>query len=286
MARFIQAVVAKHGLAKQPIVVVNLPGDAGAEGFLDVKEDSGNAHKLIITLSNLFTTPLATGVPFNWRDLTPLQMLALDQFVLWVHEASPHQSARGWFDALRSGAPGSMRMGGTGARQEDRLVTLMFEKAAGRRIAYLPFKGGGEVVVQLVARRVDATVNNPIEAEPHWRAGKLRPLCVMARQPMPYRQKVTASLSWADVPPCTSAGLPVHYQMLRGLFMPPGVSAEQVRYYLELFARVRALPDWKDFMAKGAFDPTAMTGQTYVDWLGRAEQTHRALMKEAGLLAR
>jgi tripartite-type tricarboxylate transporter receptor subunit TctC len=152
MARFIQAVVAKHGLAKQPIVVVNLPGDAGAEGFLDVKEDSGNAHKLIITLSNLFTTPLATGVPFNWRDLTPLQMLALDQFVLWVHEASPHQSARGWFDALRSGAPGSMRMGGTGARQEDRLVTLMFEKAAGRRIAYLPFKGGGEVVVQLVAR--------------------------------------------------------------------------------------------------------------------------------------
>ena len=82
MARFIQGVVAKHKLMAQPIVVVNKSGGAGAEGFLDVKGDKGNAHKIVITLSNLFTTPLATGVPFNWRDLTPVQMLALDQFVL------------------------------------------------------------------------------------------------------------------------------------------------------------------------------------------------------------
>jgi hypothetical protein len=73
MARFIQGVVAKHKLMKQPIVVVNKSGGAGAEGFLDVKGDKGNPHKIVITLSNLFTTPLATGVPFNWRDLTPVR---------------------------------------------------------------------------------------------------------------------------------------------------------------------------------------------------------------------
>jgi putative tricarboxylic transport membrane protein len=73
MARFIQGVVAKNKLMKQPIVVVNKSGGAGAEGFLDVKGDKGNPHKIIITLSNLFTTPLATGVPFNWRDMTPVR---------------------------------------------------------------------------------------------------------------------------------------------------------------------------------------------------------------------
>ena len=62
MARFIQGVAAKNNLTKQPIVVVNKSGGAGAEGFLDVKNDKGNPHKIIITLSNLFTTPLATGV--------------------------------------------------------------------------------------------------------------------------------------------------------------------------------------------------------------------------------
>src|SRR5882672_12677949 len=73
MARFIQGIAAKHRLMKQPMVVINKAGGAGAEGFLDVKESKGDPHKLIITLSNLFTTPLATHTPFNWRDLTPVQ---------------------------------------------------------------------------------------------------------------------------------------------------------------------------------------------------------------------
>src|SRR5262245_23396468 len=60
MARFLQGVIAKNNLMKQPLIVVNKSGGAGAEGFLDVKESKGDPHKLIITLSNLFTTPLAT----------------------------------------------------------------------------------------------------------------------------------------------------------------------------------------------------------------------------------
>ena len=65
MARAIQGIVAKHNLMKQSMVVVNKSGGAGAEGFLDVKGAKGDGHKIIITLSNLFTTPLATDVPFN-----------------------------------------------------------------------------------------------------------------------------------------------------------------------------------------------------------------------------
>src|SRR5438132_5944200 len=88
MARLIQGIVAKHQLMKQPLIVVNKAGGAGAEGFLDVKGAKGDPHKIVITLSNLFTTPLATGVPFNWRDMTPVAMMALDQFVLWVNVAT------------------------------------------------------------------------------------------------------------------------------------------------------------------------------------------------------
>ena len=84
MARTIQGIITKHNLMKQPLVVINKSGGAGGEGFLDVKTANNNPHKIIITLSNLFTTPLATGIPFNWKDLTPVAMLALDEFVLWV----------------------------------------------------------------------------------------------------------------------------------------------------------------------------------------------------------
>ncbi|WP_119353172.1 Bug family tripartite tricarboxylate transporter substrate binding protein [Azohydromonas sediminis] len=285
MARFIQGVVAKHNLMKQPIVVVNKGGGAGAEGFLDVKGDKGNPHKIIITLSNLFTTPLGTAVPFNWRDLTPVAMLALDNFVLWVNAESPYQTPKQFFDALKAGPDRSLKMAGTGSKQEDQIITVALEKAAGKKMSYIPYPGGGQVATQLVGKHVDATVNNPIEAEGHWRAGKLRALCVFDSKPLPYKEKVTATQAWGDLPTCSSAGIPVEYTMLRGIFMTPGATPEQVKFYVDLFDKVRALPEWKEFMAKGAFNQTSMSGQPYFDWLARTEQQHRVLMKEAGFLA-
>jgi tripartite-type tricarboxylate transporter receptor subunit TctC len=285
MARFIQGVVAKNNLMKQPLVVVNKAGGAGAEGFLDVKGDKGNPHKIIITLSNLFTTPLATGVPFNWRDMTPVSMMALDEFVLWVNAESPYQTPKAFFDAVKAGNDRFIKMGGTGSKQEDQIITVMLEKAAGKKITYIPYGGGGQVATQLVGKHVDATVNNPIEAETHWRAGKLRALCVFDSQKLPYKDKLTATQSWNDLPTCTSAGIPIEYTMLRGIFQPPGVTAEQTKFYVDLLAKVRETPEWKDFMNKGAFKQTSLSGQEYFDWLGRAEQAHRVLMKDAGFIA-
>ena len=284
MARFIQGVVAKNKLMAQPLVVVNKSGGAGAEGFLDVKGDPGNPHKIVITLSNLFTTPLATGVPFNWRDMTPVSMMALDQFVLWVNEESPHKTAKAFLDAVKAQPANTFKMGGTGSKQEDQIITVMIEKAAGKKLTYIPFKGGGDVAVQLVGKHIDSTVNNPIEAESHWRAGKLRPLCVMDKVKMPYKAKLTATMAWQDVPTCVSAGLPVDYTMLRGIFMPPGVTPDQLKFYVDLLAKVRALPEWKEFMEKGAFNQTSMSGAEFSDWLGKTEQLHRTLMKEAGFI--
>ena len=65
-------------------------------------------------------------------------------------------------------------MAGTGSKQEDQIITVALEKATGTKFIYVPFKGGGEVAVQLVGGHVNSTVNNPIEAVAQWRAGKLR----------------------------------------------------------------------------------------------------------------
>src|SRR6266498_4483234 len=123
MARFIQGIVAKNKLMKQPMVVINKAGGAGAEGFLDVKEAKGDPHKIIITLSNLFTTPLATNTPFNWRDLTPVKMMALDQFVLWVNAETPYKTAKDYVAAGKAGSNNKFKMGGTGSKQEDQNIT-------------------------------------------------------------------------------------------------------------------------------------------------------------------
>jgi putative tricarboxylic transport membrane protein len=286
MARLIQGIVVKHNLMKQPLVVVNKAGGAGAEGFLAVKDAKGDPHKIIITLSNLFTTPMATGVPFNWKDMTPVAMLALDQFVLWVNADTPYKTANEYIAAAKAAGPNKFKMAGTGSKQEDQILTVGLEKATGTKFIYIPFKGGGDVAVQLVGKHVDSTVNNPIEAVAQWRAGSLRPLCVFDDTRMPYKTKVTDTMSWGDIPTCKEAGVPTDYVMLRGIFMAPGVTPEQQAYYVELMKKVTATPDWKEFMEKGAFNQTFMAGTDYVKWLTGAELNHRALMTEAGFLAK
>ena len=285
MARFIQGVVAKNNLMKQPLIVVNKGGGAGAEGFLEVKGAKGDPHKIIITLSNLFTTPMATGVPFNWKDLTPVSMMALDQFVLWVNAESPYKTAKEYVEAVKKAGPNKFKMGGTGSRQEDQIITVAIEKQTGTKFTYIPFKGGGDVAVQLVGKHIDSSVNNPIEAVAQWRGGKLRPLCVFDDERMPYKQKVTESMSWYDIPPCKQAGLDVDYVMLRGIFMAPGVTEDQKVFYVGLMKKVRETPEWKEFMEKGAFNTTALMGDDYRTWVAKEEQRHQQLMKEAGFLA-
>jgi putative tricarboxylic transport membrane protein len=286
MARFIQGTVAKHQLMKQPIVVVNKSGGAGAEGFLDVKGSKGDPHKIIITLSNLFTTPLATGVPFNWKDLTPVSMLALDEFVLWVNADAPYKTAKEYLDAVKAGKNNQFKMGGTGSKQEDQIITVALDKFTGKKFTYVPFKGGGDVAVQLVGNHVNSSVNNPIEAVAHWRGGKLRPLCVFDNKRMPYKEKLTDTMSWGDIPTCKESGVDVEYLMLRGIFMPSGVKQEHVDFYVDLFKKLRDTPEWKDFMEKGAFNQTFLTGKEYASWVEKAENTHKALMKDAGFLAK
>jgi putative tricarboxylic transport membrane protein len=284
MARLLQSIVQKHKLMKQPLIVVNKSGGAGAEGFLAIKDAKGDPHKLVITLSNLFTTPLATGVPFNWKDLTPVAMLALDQFVLWVNADSAHKTATDYVGAVKGAGPKKYKMGGTGSKQEDQIITVALERATGAKFTYIPFKGGGEVAVQLVGKHIDSSVNNPIEAVAHWRGGKLRPLCVFDDQRMPYKEKVAGQQSWADIPSCKEAGVPVDYVMLRGIFAAPGAQKEAVDYYVALFTKVRETPEWKKFMADGAFNTSFMSGAEFVQWLEKAEAIHRGLMQEAGFL--
>ena len=286
MARLIQGIVIKHKLMNQPLIVVNKSGGAGAEGFLEIKGAKGDPHKIVITLSNLFTTPMATGVPFNWKDMTPVAMMALDQFVLWVNAETPYKNAKEYVAAVKAAGPLKMKMGGTGSKQEDQIITVGLEKATGTKFIYIPFKGGGEVAVQLVGKHIDSSVNNPVEAVAQWRAGKLRALCVFDDKRMTYKAKITDTQAWSDIPTCKESGIPMDYQMLRGIFMPAGVTADQKGFYVNLIQKIRATPEWVDFMEKGAFNQTYMAGADFEKWVASAETIHHGLMQEAGFLAK
>jgi putative tricarboxylic transport membrane protein len=279
MARLIAGIVEKHKFSPRPIIVVNKAGGAGAEGFLHVKGKKGDAHTMVITLSNLFTTPLHTGVPFNWKDLTPIARMALDEFILWVNAETPYKTAKEYLAAVKERSGGDrMKMGGTGSAQEDQILTIQLEQATGTKFTYVPFKGGGEVCVNLVGKHVDSTVNNPIECVSHWKASRVRPLAVFdtARIAVP---------EWKDIPTVKEAlGADISYLMLRGIFGPPDMPREALEWYQSLLKKVYESPEFKDYLNQGALKAAWETGPEFVKWLGEADQLHRDLMAKGGLL--
>jgi putative tricarboxylic transport membrane protein len=283
MAQLIQGIIQKHNLMPVSMVVISKKGGSGAEGFLYVKNAKADPHKLIITLSNLFTTPLATGSPFSWKDYTPIAMMALDEFVLWVNSKTAYKTPDEYIAAVKK-AGGKMKMGGTGSKQEDQIITAAIEQKTGDKFTYVPYAGGGEVCTQLVGEHIDSTVNNPVECVAHWRAGTVRPLCVFDAKPMPYPAKMTSDMSWQDIPPCKSKGLDIEYLMLRGVMTAPGVSKDAVDYYIDVLKKVRETPEWHAYMEKGAFNQSFMTGAEFQKWLSDAAAEHHQLMEKAGFL--
>jgi putative tricarboxylic transport membrane protein len=277
MARLIAGLAEKHKLSPRPIIAVNKSGGAGAEGFLHVKGKKGDAHTIVITLSNLFTTPLHTGIPFSWKDLTPVARIALDEFILWVNAETPYKTAGEYLAAVKAKG-GTMKMGGTGSAQEDQIITIQIEQSLGVKFIYVPFKGGGEVCVNLVGKHVDSTVNNPIECVSHWKAGRVRPLAVFDSARIPVAE-------WKDIPTVKEAlGADITYLMLRGIFGPPDMPAEAVAWYQDLLKKVAETPEFKDYMQQGALKPAWLVGPEFTGWLGREEQVHRDLMTKGGLL--
>ncbi len=283
MARLIALLVEKYKLSPRPLIVVNKAGGAGAEGFTSVKAKAGDAHTIIITLSNLFTTPLHTGVPFNWKGLTPVARLALDEFILWVNTDRPDKkefkTVKDYIAAVKEASGGDkMKMGGTGAAQEDQIITIQLEQALGIKFIYVPFKGGGEVCVNLVGNHIDSTVNNPIECVGQWKGGKVRPLAV-------FDTKRLAAPGWGDIPTIKEAlGADISYLMLRGIFGAPSMPADAVAYYQGMLQKVYETPEFKEYLAQGALNPAWQTGPEFVKWLESAESLHKDLMSKGGLL--
>jgi putative tricarboxylic transport membrane protein len=284
MARMMQAAIQKNKLMSQPMVVSLKGGASGAEALMYMKSGSGDPHKVLIAYSLIYMLPLSAKIPFNWRELTPVSVIALDQFVLWDNTTLPYKNVKEFVAAAKAANP-PFKMGGTGSKREDHVLTVFMEKRTGAKFAYLPYKSGGEAATQLVGNHTQSNVNNPSENLEVWRAGQVRALCVFDKERMQYKAKVTDKQSWNDIPTCKEEGLDVQYLMLRAMFLPGKVTAEQRAFYIELFRKVTQTADYKDYLEKQALKPVFLIGAEMLKFLEEDDTLNKNLMTEAGFVA-
>jgi putative tricarboxylic transport membrane protein len=285
MARMMQAAIQKNKLMKQPMVVSLKGGASGAEALMYMKSSAGDPSKVLIAYSLIYMLPLSAKIPFDWRDLTPVSVLALDEFVLWTNMQVPYKTVKEYTAAAAKADPPFL-MGGTGSKREDHVLTVFLEKKTGAKFAYLPYKSGGEAATQLVGNHTQSNVNNPSENLEVWRAGQVRALCVFAKERMAYKTKVTEKMSWNDIPTCKQEGVDVTYQMLRAMFLPGNMTPEQTAFYVDLFRKLTKTAEYKDYMEKQALKPVFLAGPEMLKFLEEDEALNKGLMTEAGFVAK
>jgi tripartite-type tricarboxylate transporter receptor subunit TctC len=283
MARMMQAAVQKNNLMKQPMIVTLKGAASGAEALLYMKGSDGDANKVLIAYSLIYMLPLSAKIPFNWRELTPVSVIAMDQFVLWDNAEGPKTVKD--FIAAAKASSSPFKMGGTGSKREDHVLTVFMEKKTGAKFAYLPYKSGGEAATQLVGKHTESNVNNPSENLEVWRAGQVRALCVFDKERIAYKTKVTDTQSWNDIPTCKEEGLDMQYLMLRAMFLPGKVKPEETAFYIDLFKKVTQTAEYKDYMEKQALKPVFLTGKDMLKFLEDDDKVNKDLMTEAGFVA-
>ncbi|MBI2218315.1 MAG: tripartite tricarboxylate transporter substrate binding protein [Candidatus Rokubacteria bacterium] len=270
-ARFISGLIEKHKLAPVPFVPLNKAGGAGAVAMEHVRGKSGDPHTIMITLSSFVMTPIIQKLPFSYKDFTPISLVALDNFFLWVQKDSPWKSVKEFVAAAQKE---SLTVAGTGSKQEDELIFTFFEQKADLKpFKYVPFKGGGTVAANLVGGQVKATVNNPSEGLPHY-PGKLRPLATFATE----RHKG----QFADLPTMKELGYDISYQMMRGIFGPPKMPVEAREYYAGLMKKVFDLEDFQAFLDKNVLDARYLAGDEFGRWVGGYNDVHVQVIQKAG----
>jgi tripartite-type tricarboxylate transporter receptor subunit TctC len=285
MARMIQAAIQKHNLMKQPMVVSLKGGASGAEALMYMKSSDGDPNRMLLAYSLIYMLPLSAKIPFNWRDLSPIAVTAMDEFVLWDNTELPYKNVKEFIDAAKA-SPQPFKMGGTGSKREDHILTVFMEKKTGAKFAYLPYKSGGEAATQLVGNHTASNVNNPSENLEVWRAGQVRALCVFDKERIAYKTKVTDKQSWNDIPTCKEEGLDVQYLMLRAFFLPGKVTPEQSAFYIDLLKKVSETPEYKEYMEKQALKPIFLTGKDMLNFLEEDDKQNSSLMNEAGFVAK
>ena len=141
----------------------------------------------------------------------------------------------------------------------------MMEQAFGVKFTYVPFKGGGDVAVELVGKHTNSSVNNPSEAVSHWKAGRLRPLATIDHERI-------ALPDWDKIPTMKEAtGVDMSYLMLRGIFAAPGIKKEQQDFYVGVLQKLTETPEWKKYITDNGLKSAFLTGPDLVKWVGEQE---------------
>ncbi|MFC4166105.1 Bug family tripartite tricarboxylate transporter substrate binding protein [Teichococcus aestuarii] len=255
------------------MTVVNKTGGSGAAAIAYAASRPKDGHTLLLVTQSHILTMLRMRLPVQFDDLVPLARGTADAQVVMVRAGGPLRSA----DALREqGRSRSLKIGVTAVGSLDHVASFGFARAAALQpLSAVPFRGGGDIVVNLVGGNIDIGLLNYAEAESQITAGEVRPLLVLSDARI-------AALP--DTPTAKEAGIDFSATVARGYCVLKGTPEDRVAKLREGLVRAMRTPAYGNYLASSGQSADSVAGaEGWARQLAEYQALSREALAELGL---
>jgi len=261
-------------LLGQPIVVLNKPGASGALGSQQVRDASPDGYTLLVArvASHAVLPALKKNLSYKWNDFTFIGLLELNPIVCAVNADSPYRTLDDLKHAIAT-QPRKLNYSSAGIGTIQQLGAQLLLQAFGAApdaATHVPYKGGGEVALAVLAKEVDFSCLNFPSAVGLIQGKRLRALAVLT----PERLK-----GIPDVPTAREVGYPqleaiVGWSALLG---PPNMDRAALAKWVETLRAVAQDAGWHAAEEKIGSIPRILSPQETERFMGEQYETYARL---------
>jgi len=239
VARELDTALHEAKLFTQPFVIKNMGGAGGNLAKSHVHQRKGDPYVIYLESNRIFVNRIVGTTNLTYTDVTPIARVMTEYLVWAVRADSPYRSAKEILEKAKAN-PASIVFGvGTlpGNDHMNILRAAMAYGIDGKKVQVVAFKSSADATIQLLGGHSPVISSGLSELLEHARAGKVRLVAISAPSPL--------GGELASVPTWRSMGVDIAILHWRGLFGPPAMPAEAVKYWEQAVGRLMKTDAWK-----------------------------------------
>jgi len=260
----------------QAIVVENRPGAGGTIGTGAIAKADADGYNILAQSSALSISPaIYPKLPFDiTKDLSSALMIGVSANVMIVPVSRPWKTVEDFIVDARA-RPGGIAFGSVGVGSATHISAEKFRLAAGIETTHVPYRGGAEVIADILGGRIDFYFCPLATALPLIKEGRVRALVISTSK------RVT---DLPDVPTPAEAGLKNAESIFwLGVFMPAKTPRDIIEKFYHAGIKLLAEPSMQESLAKLGIEPLPMTPAEMDAFVAREVAENLEVIRAAGI---